>query len=339
MRPATRLHNIPHGYTVYSGIEYTGHAGPDAPGVAMQAGLDINLLRVLVALDERRSVSLAAKALRRSQPSISAALARLRHQLDDPLFLRSGTAMVPTPRAASIIDAARDALDVVDRRIVPPAAFEAAASKLPVRLALSDVGEIVFLPKVLALLRERMPLAPVHSLSPLADVVGRELEYGHVDLAIGYFPDLSGHSYSQQVLFTDTYACLIRADHPIRADRLTIEQFRQAQHAVVRAESRTEEVMERFLAQRGIERRVALATPHFASVPLLVAQSDLIVTVPDPLARHFASMASNLRIIGLPFKPPAIALKQFWHRRYQHDARNQWLRSHVFRLFEERRRN
>lgn len=300
--------------------------------------LDINLLRVLLALEERRSVSLAAKVLRRSQPSVSAALARLRAQLGDPLFLRSGTQMVPTPRALAAVAAAREALDIVDRRIVPPAAFEPATSEAPVRLALSDVGEIVFLPRILAMLRARMPKAAVHSLSPLAEAVGRELEYGRVDLAVGYFPDLSGHSYSQQVLFNDTYACLIRADHPIRAERLSLEQFRQLGHAVVRAESRTEEVMERFLAARGIQRRVVLASPHFASVPLVIAQSDLVVTVPEPLARYYASTGANLRIIGLPFKAPTMALKQFWHRRFQHDARNQWLRANVFGLFEERRR-
>lgn len=304
----------------------------------MSEPLDINLLRVLLALEERRSVSLAARMLRRSQPSVSAALARLRTQLGDPLFLRSGTRMVPTPRALAAVAAAREALDIVDRRIVPPSAFEPATSEVPVRLALSDVGEIVFLPRILAMLRARMPKAAVHSLSPLAEAVGRELEYGRVDLAIGYFPDLSGHSFSQQVLFNDTYACLIRADHPIRAERLSLEQFRQLGHAVVRAESRTEEVMERFLAAKGIQRRVVLASPHFASVPLVIAQSDLVVTVPEPLARYYASTGSNLRIVGLPFKAPTMSLKQFWHRRYQHDARSQWLRANVFGLFEERRR-
>ena len=81
--------------------------------------------------------------------------------------------------------------------------FHFSTSEMPVRLALSDVGEIVFLPKILAMLRTQMPLASVHAVSPLAEVVGHELEYGRADLAIGYFPDLAGHSYSQQVLFND----------------------------------------------------------------------------------------------------------------------------------------
>lgn len=303
----------------------------------MREGLDINLLRILVALEERRSVSLVAKAMRRSQPSISSALGRLRKQMGDPLFLRSGPVMVPTPRAASVVAAARAALDIVDRQVVPPSNFDPAKIDQPVRLGMTDAGEIVFLPRIFEALRALMPKAAISSHSPLADIVGRELELGRIDLAIGYFPDLAGQAFSQQVLFSDTYACLIRVDHPIRTERLTDDQFRKLEHAVVRAESRTEEVMERFLAKRAVRRRVAFNTPHFASIPLLIARSNLIATVPVPIARHFVATNKNLRIVGLPFKPPTIALKQFWHCRYQHDARSQWLRARIFELFERNR--
>jgi DNA-binding transcriptional LysR family regulator len=245
--------------------------------------------------------------------------------------------MAATPRTLAILESVRAVLELVDHRIIPPAQFIAAEAASPVRLALSDIGEIVFLPKVLQLLRDRMPLAPVHSLTPLAEAVGRDLETGRIDLALGYFPDLRGDAYRQQVLFHDSFSCLIRSDHPIRSERLTMDQFRSMEHAVVQAEGRTEEVVERFLAKRRIERRIALTTPHFASIPLLISQSDLIATVPEPLALHCAAISSNVRIVGLPFRPPTIALKQLWHRRYHVDARNQWLRAHIFQLFEGRR--
>lgn len=303
----------------------------------MPPGFDINLLRVLVALESERSVSAVARMLGRSQPSVSASLSRLRRQFGDPLFLRSGTRLVPTARTLAVLDAAKKVLDLVDRDIARSGDFDPASSDVPVRLALSDVGELVFLPKILAMLRSKMPRAAVDSVSPLASVVGARLASGDIDLAIGYFPDLAGRSFGQQVLFHDTYACLIRAGHPIEAPSLSLEQFRRLEHAVVRVESRTEEVMERFLAKRGIQRRIALTTPHFATIPMLVAQSDLVVTVPHPLAVHFASTNSSVRIIKLPFEAPTIALKQFWHRRYQQDPRSQWLRSRVYALFEDRR--
>jgi DNA-binding transcriptional LysR family regulator len=300
--------------------------------------LDLNLLRVLVAVDDWRSVTRAARQLGRSQPAASAALARLREQFRDPLFVRSGSVMTPTPRAVEVLHTARTVLQLVDGSIAAPARFDPATSTLPVRLALSDVGEIIFLPRILQLLQQQMPAATLSAVSLSADAIAREMEAGHIDLAVGHFPDLGGQSFKQQVLFRDSFACLIRADHPIQSRQLTLEQFRRLEHAVVRVESRTEEVMERFLARRRIVRKVRLTTPHFASTPLIVAQSDLVVTVPVPLARHYAAMASNVRIIELPFQPPSIDLKQFWHRRFDKEPRNQWLRSHVFAQFEARRR-
>jgi DNA-binding transcriptional LysR family regulator len=165
--------------------------------------------------------------------------------------------------------------------------------------------------------------------------VALQLESGEVDLAIGYFPDLRKHTFYQQALYSDTFASLIRSDHRVRTDRLTIRQYLQLEHAVVRAESRTEEVIESYLARRKILRRVVLGTPHFASVPIIVAQSDLITTIPEPLARYFSTIAAGVRVVQLPFTPPRIAIKQFWHRKFHHDARSRWLRALVCELFQE----
>jgi DNA-binding transcriptional LysR family regulator len=126
----------------------------------------------------------------------------------------------------------------------------------------------------------------------------------------------------------------LRADHPVTVKKLSLKQYLQLEHAVVRAESRTEEVIERYLARRKIRRQIVLTTPHFASAPMIVAQSDLIVTIPLPLARYFSSVSARLRVVGLPFEPPRIELKQIWHRKYHHDERNRWLRALVCRLFQ-----
>jgi DNA-binding transcriptional LysR family regulator len=176
----------------------------------------------------------------------------------------------------------------------------------------------------------------VRSVSVPAANVAEGLENGSIDLAVGYFPDLKKNNFFQQALFTDTFASLVRLDHPVAARKLSIKQYLELEHAVVHAESRTEEVMERYLARKKIHRKVVLSTPHFASVPIIVAQSDLIVTIPEPLARYFARASANLRTIGLPFEPPRIQLKQFWHRKYHHDQRNAWLRSRVCAQFQGR---
>lgn len=297
--------------------------------------LDLNLLYVLVALDERRSVSGAAQKLRRSQPGVSVALARLRDFFGDPLFVRSGNGMQPTPRAAALIDSARAVLARVGADIVADPSFDPARSDRPITLVLSDVGEVVLLPALLKHLRIVAPNAMVRCVTLPPAEVALQLESGEVDLAIGYFPDLKKHNFYQQSLFSDTFASLIRSAHPVRAEKLDIGQYLALDHAVVRAESRTEEVIERYLSRRKIHRRVVLMTPHFASAPIVVAQSDLIVTIPEPLARYFSNVAAGVRVVQLPFEPPQIAIKQFWHRKFHHDERSRWLRGIVCALFQE----
>jgi DNA-binding transcriptional LysR family regulator len=297
--------------------------------------LDLNLLYVLVALEKERSVSAAAQRLEKSQPAVSGALAKLRAFFNDPLFVRSGNSMQPTPRAVTLIEAAREVLAKVGTDIVSTPNFDPQTTRQPFNIALSDVGEVVFLPAILKDLRRHAPNALVRSVSLPAADVGEGLENGSIDLAIGYFPDLRKNNFFQQVLFTDTFASLLRLDHPMTARKLTLKQFLQLDHAVVHAESRTEEVMERYLARKKLRRNVVLSTPHFASAPIIVAQSDLIVTIPEPLAHYFASVSANVRTVGLPFDPPRIQLKQFWHRKFHHDQRNAWLRSRVVELFQK----
>jgi DNA-binding transcriptional LysR family regulator len=298
--------------------------------------LDLNLLYVLVALERKRSVSGAAVALQKSQPAVSSALARLREFFNDPLFVRSGNSMQPTPRALALIEAAREVLERVGTEIVSAPSFDPLTTQQPINIALSDVGEVVFLPAILNDMRIHAPNALVRSMSLPASQVAEGLESGEIDLAVGYFPDLKKHNFFQQVLFTDTFASLVRSDHPVTARKLSLKQYLQFEHAVVHAESRTEEVIERYLARKKLRRRVVLSTPHFASVPIVIAQSDLIVTIPEPLAGYFARISANLRMVGLPFEPPRIPLKQFWHRKFHHDQRNAWLRSRVCALFQRR---
>jgi len=237
----------------------------------------------------------------------------------------------------ALVKSARPLLEKIGSEIVAPRSFDPASCEQTVRLAMSDVGEIVFLPSVLRRFRELMPNATLCSVSLPATEIQRELENGGIDLALGYFPDLQNKNFFQQTLFTDGFASLIRAKHPLTTNKLSLRQFMRLEHAVVRAESRTEEVIERYLSSRKIRRRIVLTTPHFASAPIVVSQSDLIITVPEPLARYFVEVSAALRLVNLPFELPRIAMKQFWHRKFHHDARNQWLRRAIFDLFQKRR--
>lgn len=300
----------------------------------MRKGLDLKFLPVLTALDDTRSVSGAALTLGMTQPQVSVALSRLRKYFHDPLFIRSAHEMRPTPRATALIQSARQILLQIDQDLSPEVSFDPALTNRPITLAMSDAGEMVFLPRLFTVLYRTAPNAMVQSVSPPAREIGAALEAGDIDLALGYFPDLHKSNFFQQSLLADGFATLIRADHPLVQDRLTMEQYLNLDHAVVRSMLRSQEVVERELARRRVRRRIALVIPHVTSLPIIVAQTDLLVTVPQMVARYFTSLGENLRAVSVPLQLPMIELKQHWHRRFHDDPRNRWLRQHVAETFQ-----
>ena len=298
---------------------------------------DLNLLRVVLAVHYEGSVSAAAAMLGISQPAASAALSRLRRTIGDPLFVKTSRGMDPTPRVISLVDTARDVLAQVDGAILSDGAFDPATTSATFTFAMSDIGEMVFLPKLIQQLQQQAPLAAIRSVTPPAAQVEQGLQEGTIDLAIGYFPDLKKRNFFQQRLFTHHFVCLLRADHPIRSAKLSLSEFQRLGHVVVRAEGRSQEVFERFLEKKRIRCRIVLNTPHFMSIPMILARSDLVATVPHALGMHIRQAPVGLRIAKPPLDPPGFDLKQHWHRKYHHEPKIVWLRSLVSELFNDTR--
>lgn len=296
--------------------------------------VNLNLLPVIIALAEQGSVSAAARKLRMTQPSVSRALAQLRQAFGDPLFVRTAGGMSPTPRTVQLLEPVRAMLGIFTDGVLLANAFDPAKLDRTITIALSDVGEMATLPGILARLNREAPHANVRSVSVPPTQLQRALEAGEVDLALGYFPDLKGNNFYQQRLYVHGFVCLVRADHPVTAERLSLKQFKQLGHAVVRAEGRSQEILERFLLKRGIRRREVLQTPHFMSIPHIIARSDLVATVPVTVGTSFARFMA-VRIILPPFEMPKVELRQHWHRKYHHDPLNRWLRGIVNSLIED----
>ncbi|HSV53892.1 MAG TPA: LysR family transcriptional regulator [Burkholderiaceae bacterium] len=296
--------------------------------------LDLNLLPVIIAMMEQGSVSGAARQLGMSQPAVSSALARLRSVFADPLFVRTSRGMEATPRTLALLAPTRLALGVVANEILQNMGFDPASSEKTITLALTDIGEMVFLPKILECLRTEAPKTTVRSVTMPVSQIERGLEIGEIDLAVGYFPDLKGNSFFQQRLFSHSFVCLLRATHPIKGNKLSPKQFMELEHAVVNAEGRSQEVFERYLQKQGIRRKVVLNTPHFMSLPAIIGKSDLVATVPLAVGTWFSS-TSRIRMVRPPFDIPTFDLRQHWHRRFNNDPQNKWLRSLVARLFND----
>jgi DNA-binding transcriptional LysR family regulator len=301
----------------------------------MNRSFDLNLLRVLVAIHEHGSVSAAAQHLGISQPSVSTAHARLREAYGDALFLRAGHGMKATARMGALIQPLREALARMEDTFNAEAQFDPASTQRTFTFAMSDLGEMVFLPKIVKRVRQLAPNAIVRSVATPAAQIGRGLENGEIDLAVGYFPDLRDKSFLEKHLFFHHFVCLLRADHPITAATLTKEQFLSLEHAVVYGAGRTHEIFERYLRSKKINRRVVLETPHFLSIPSIIARSDLLVTVPHAVGVFAREAHMNLRIAEPPMRTPKIDLKMHWHRKFQREAKNRWLRELVANLFTD----
>jgi DNA-binding transcriptional LysR family regulator len=296
---------------------------------------DLNLLPVLVTIYDHGSVSAAASHLGLSQSAVSAALSRLRLKYGDPLFHRTGHGMEATVRMHGLIGPLREALARVDSTLASEPAFTPLTTKRTFTFAMSDLGEMVFMPKILHRIRQLAPHAAVRSVAATPAQIERGLETGEIDLAVGYFPDLREKSFMEKHLFFHHFVCLVRAKHPIAATTLSLSQFLSLEHAVVYGAGRSYEIFERFLKSKKIHRRVVLQTPHFMSIPSIISQSDLIVTVPHAVGMFVQSAHMNIRIVQPPMRTPKIDLKQYWHRNFQHDPKSKWLRELVASLFTD----
>ena len=301
----------------------------------MARSFDLNLLPVLVAIHEHGSVTAAAQHLGISQPAVSTALAKLRHQYGDPLFHRSGHGMKATVRMRALIQPLRDALVRMDDTFVSETAFNPRTTQRTFTFAMSDLGEMVFMPQILQRIRKLAPRAAVRSVAAGVPQIARGLENGEIDLAVGYFPDLRGKSFVEKHLFFHHFVCLLRADHPVTASALTMAQFLKLEHAVVYGAGRTYEVFERHLRAKKIHRKVVLETPHFLSIPSVIARSDLVVTVPHAVGVFARDLHTNIRMVQPPLRTPKIDLKMHWHRNFQRDPKNKWLREVVAGLFTD----
>lgn len=297
----------------------------------MASDLDLNLLRVLVALDSTRSVSRAAELLAMSQSGFSTALMRLRRHFGDELFVRSAGTMLPTVRAQRMLETAREVLSRVADDILETPVFDPASHTGGFRIAMADVAELVYLPRLLHHLASAAPMATVTTELPAAPELQTRMASGQIDLAIGYFPDLKTQQFFQQRLYIHTYACIARVGHPV-GKRLNARDYARFGHAVAATPTRSTALLEKFLARCGITRRIVLQTPHHLVLPDVVAHTDLIATVPLAVASHLAARP-DLQVLALPFAPPRFAVQQHWHRAVHKDLRNQWLRAQVFALF------
>jgi DNA-binding transcriptional LysR family regulator len=300
------------------------------------ARLDLNLLLVFHHLLREKRVSAVATVLGMSQPAVSSALGRLRASLEDELFLRTQGGMVPTPYALQLAEPVAAALDGLQQALQVRASFDPATSERRFTLAMTDVGEMYFLPVLMGALAQSAPGVTLNVVSVTSASLKDDMATGRTDLALGLLPQLQA-GFFQQALFRQAYVCLMRESHPLaHADGLTLSDFAAASHVRVIAagtgHGRIDEAISEALARQGLQRRVRLTVPHYVALGDVLGHSDLIATVPERFAQRVTG-PFVLTTRALPLTVDGSAIHQVWHARLHKDPGHLWLRGVVAQCF------
>jgi len=298
--------------------------------------LDLNLLLVFEAMLLHQNVTAAAAHNGLTQSAMSNALGRLRRHFDDPLFVNTRSGMLPTPRALELAKPFRQALSLVRASTEDHKGFDPQKSQRAFRFYMSDIGEMVFLPALVKRLDESGATVKVQTAQLPSDEVAAQLESGEIDFAAGYLSTLS-KGLEREPLFREHYVYMIRRSHPLARDgALTLKDFLAGSHIFIEAMGSGHKIIERTLERRGIKRGVSLRVPHFLPVPMIVASTDRIVTVPSRLAKAFETLG-QARVHRLPVKIPSFDVSLSWHPRFGQDPAIRWMRDLMIELFQEPR--
>jgi DNA-binding transcriptional LysR family regulator len=287
--------------------------------------LDLNLIRVFVAIYETRSVTAAANQLFLTQPTVSYGLAKLRVLLKDPLFTRTHQGMLATPCGHRTYEQFSAAMARIASAVDMTQQFDPAHSNQRFRVAMSDIGELFFLPPLLDHIHRQAPDIEIEVVQIAMDEVVGWLAAGKADVAVGNLPAIRMLTHNQK-LFTERYVCLMRAHHGSIDDRLTLERFAAARHVHVSSPFSGHRVVEDVLREHGISRKVALQIPHFTILPHLLANSELLVTLPSRVAGLFEAYG-GLKALDLPISIPEFDVCMYWDERHESNAAHRWLRN------------
>ena len=295
--------------------------------------MQVSQLRLIHEIALSGSLSEAAERVGITQPAASHALARLRRQFKDQIFVRTSTGMRPTPYGEKLSASIRDALQALSGAFESREEFNPATSRRSFNLFISDNGQLVILPRLLARLNALAPHARIRAQAFPSKGLHVSLESGEVDLAVGSFTTLVA-GFRQKRLFRESYVCVVRKDHPQFRNGMSFEAFRAAPHAMAEEAGLAHELLDRWLTKQGVQREVKLFVPRFMVLSIVATNSDLLVIMPSRVADQFSKILP-LKIMQAPLKLPTYDIKLFWHERVNDDPANRWLRNVFVELFAE----
>jgi DNA-binding transcriptional LysR family regulator len=284
--------------------------------------LDLNLLVALDALLMEANVSRAAMRIGLSQPAASHALQRLRELIGDPLLVRSGARMELTPRALALRAPLAQALDQV-RALFVPDDFDAARSERQFRLMMPDLAVELLMPPLMEKITRLAPNVTIDVVPWRGSAIFTAEFARTIDMVISIGDAFKG--FHRQLLYTDSDALAVRRGHPFANKLKTKDGFLKARHVAVIIRGQNEDLIDRWLRTKGIERRIALIVPGYIEALHVAARTDLVAFVPRRLIAALAQQLS-LKTIAPPLDPGIDEQFMFYPTRAQMDPGSIWLR-------------
>lgn len=295
------------------------------------AEFDLNLLVVFDAIYKEKNLTRAGQRLNLSQPAISHALNRLRSAFDDPLFVRHGYRMEPTPLTEALKENIKKVLELTERTLEDRGTFDPYRSTRTFHIGMQDYPMVVVIPRIVERLSEQAPHINIRTFHLNMEERRTALEDGKLDMVIGVKQDFGGNIF-QQYLFKDREVCILKKNHSTIRSELTLEQYLEAEFVGLSVSDIKQARIDRKLKEMGYRRNIRLTVENEVTIPQIVSKSNYIANIAERVAREYVTWLP-LKTLPLPIEMEDFEFFQYWHIRHQKDPGHSWLRKTIKECF------
>jgi DNA-binding transcriptional LysR family regulator len=287
---------------------------------------------VLEAVYREGNLTRAGQQLNLTQPAISHALKRLRDLLQDPLFVRQGPHMVPTPFTRNMIEQVRQALQILEGNLSQSRNFVPEHTRRNFHLSLWEYAEALILPSLMRRLTNAAPGMSITTSRVKRRDLETELASGSVDLAID-IPMTMSDRIRHKWLLNEPFVVVARHDHPAITEKLDLDTYLAQRHIQVSSRRHGPSLIDIELSRRGLHRQVFLRSQHNLTACMVVSKTDMLLTLPEPHAQllnmGMANPGPMNRVYPFPLPAPRLEAHLYWHESVENDPANRWLREEI----------
>lgn len=310
----------------------TFHGGTREVEIIMKLkGIDLNLLAAFDVLMAEKNVTRAAHRLHISQSAMSHTLRRLRELLEDPVLISTPGGMVPTARAVQLIKPVRESLGILERTLQPPADFNPVTSDACFVIGSTDYVEYVLLPPLMKHLAAAAPNVSIRLKRFSLSGIEKEMEEGGLDVVIR-LEGKKNSRFCRARILDEIPVILVRTGHPLVGEAISRELYEKLRHIVIDS-FEISPLIQQILQGRKLDRIVTLRSPNFLSAPIILAESDMIATLPLKIAQRFVK-GGRLKIVPFPMDVREFHLEMVWHALLDKDPAQLWFREQIATVAE-----